>query len=291
MKKYLVEDVKVDVDNAGFACGPVPGAVVAELTLRNLESDEVEYHSLAEVEGILHFGKMGKSTFDAQIGKVDDPDVWEEIGSGIVQAYDNYFDFYSDLYQHKVPSEEMAYAWKLLAYLIYADEDEAEQMKENCIGRCLGDFEIPVCEEEEEYLEERDEEDDESEKEDFDDDSDEEAEETESDDDSEDAGREELQDALEAAFVGQKIDVNAFVDRDENESPEGDYTSKVQFSEGGHEYQLTYGLIVNEEAEITSLYWLTCEKLVDGEYRPCEEAEVGVKKIYEVLYEELEGWL
>lgn len=283
MKKFLVEDVKVGVAGKGFACGPVPGYVIAELCLRNTVNNEVEYHSLSEIEGMPTFNQMKKSTYDAYMAENIDPVLLEEIQAGEVKSYDNYYDFYSDLEEHKI-NEEIAPVWKLLAYLVRADWDEVDQMKKKCLGRCIGDFDIPVCDEEEDFMEERAEEDDSDDYEDEEDFENDAAGESSE-------GRDELLDKLEAAFVGQKIDVNAFVDRKENESPEGDYSAEVMFSEGDKDFRLTYSLTVNADAEIRSISWPISEKLADGEYRPCLDTEIGVKRIYDIMFAELEGWL
>ena len=66
MARYFIEDVKCGVTEGGFACGPVPGDVIAEVKVKT-DTDETFYVSLAEVTGIPNFFKTERSTYDEQM--------------------------------------------------------------------------------------------------------------------------------------------------------------------------------------------------------------------------------
>ncbi len=155
MKSFLIEDVRVGISKGGMACGPVGGHVVAEVQVRDMESGEQSWHSLAEVEGTLNFIETNESTFDTQIEEdFDNEEAWQTVKDGDAGGYCDYYEFYDDLTAHDTCDEDHAPIWKLLAYLVRADWDETESFKTECIGKRLNDLEIPVCDAEQNYLDE-----------------------------------------------------------------------------------------------------------------------------------------
>ena len=159
MKKYQINDVKVGVSGGGFACGPVPGAVVVEISV-NDEHNHTMYYSLSEVDCIPMIFKTETSKYAMMMmeEKADD-EAWEELEKQQYGQYEGYYELYSEM--EKMPEAERQIK-KLLAYLARADWDEVDEMKKRCVGKYLGTFEIPMSDEEEEYMEElEDEEDDE----------------------------------------------------------------------------------------------------------------------------------
>lgn len=269
MKKLFVEDVKVGISKGGIACGPVPGHMVAEVCLRDEEEGTVKYYSLAEVEGIPNFCEMDISTFDRQIEEVDDEEFWNMISEHIAGDFSDYWDFFENQEEMKLHDSEHLLIYKLLICLVRSDWEEIDQMKALSIGKHLEDFEIPVSDIEQEYLDNI------------------------ADDDSEDEESENLADYLEmidAEFVGNRINVSS-LDLKEDETPEAWYSSFVKFQEDRSEYKLTYGFGVNDAAMITSVDEPKLEKLVGEEYVPCPIGEVSAKRIYEVLGDELNSWL
>lgn len=153
MKKLFVEDVKVGVSKGGMACGPVPGHVVAEVCLRAEEDGTVKYYSLAEVEGIPNFFETDVSTFDRQIeDDGDDEEFWDMLSEHIAGDFSDYRGFFDNQEEMELHDPEHMLIWKFLIYLVRSDWDEIEQMKAVSIGKCLGDFEIPVCDLEQDWL-------------------------------------------------------------------------------------------------------------------------------------------
>ena len=269
MKKFVVEDVKVGISKGGMACGPVSGHAVAEIRIRDLENGMVMYHSLAEVDGTLNFFETEESTFEFQIAEdCEDEEAMERFAESSSGGYDGYDEFYQDMVDQDTCDEEHAMIWKLLAYLVRASLEEIEQMKKKCISRCVGNFEIPMCDAEQEYQDGQDEE-------------------------KEDGleSIEECLDALNDEFVGRRIDISD-IPLEEDETPAGDYSSSVTFEDEKHQkYRLQYSIDVNDDAEITHVSWPKCEKLEGEKYVPCPDGEVSITQIYIVLRDELIGWL
>lgn len=67
MAKHLIEDIKVGVSAGGMACGPVPGCVVTEITLRDTGDNSVVYYGMTEVEGTEVHLKSDESIYETQI--------------------------------------------------------------------------------------------------------------------------------------------------------------------------------------------------------------------------------
>ena len=153
MSKFLIEDIKVGVSEGGIACGPVDGHVVAEACIRNTEDGTVTYHSLAEVEGTLNFSETDDSIFDIQIEEdYENEEAWQKVTDGEAGGYCDYDEFYEDLKTLDICDEDHVLIWKYLAYMVRADWDEIDKMKAESVGKCLGDFEIPVCDAEQDFL-------------------------------------------------------------------------------------------------------------------------------------------
>lgn len=269
MKKLFVEDVKVGVSKGGMACGPVPGSVVAEVCIRDLDDGTVKYYSLTEVEGIPNFCETDESTYDRQIEEVDDEEFWNMLSAHTVSGFSDYVDVFENQGDMELHDPDQLLIWKYLIYMVRADWDEIEELKAKSVGKCLGDFELPVSDVEQEYL---------------DDMADEEC------DDEETESLDDLIDGLSDEFAGLVIDTSG-MDLEEGETAEGYYSSETFFQEGQGEYKLKYSFDVNADAEIMYVGKPVIEKLVGEEYIPCPEGEVSAEKICEVLRDTLNGWL
>jgi len=154
MSKYMIEDVKVGVSEGGFACGPVCGSVVAEVCLRDMDTGKIEYHSLSETAGSLTFTVSEESTYDGQIeNNFDDKEFWDKYLLAENGGYTDYNEFYEDLADtHELCDDDTATIWKYLAYMVRADWEDIDQMKAESVGKCLDDITIPVCDAEQDYL-------------------------------------------------------------------------------------------------------------------------------------------
>ena len=269
MKKLFVEDVKVGVSKGGMACGPISGSTVAEVCVRDQKEGTVKYYSLAEVEGIPHFFETDVSTYDRQIEEVDDEGFWDMLSEHAVSDFSDYVDFFASQDEMEHNALDRLLIRKYLIYMVRAGWDDIEHLKTKSIGKCLGDFAIPVCDVEQEYLDDIADEENAVEKSET---------------------LEELIDDLSDEFAGLVIDTSS-MELEEGETPEGYYSSEIQFREGQNNYKLKYSFDVNDDAEIMYVGMPNVEKLVSNEYIPCPEGEVSAERICEVLRDGMNGWL
>ena len=153
MTNLFIEDIKVGIAGGINPCGSETGWVIAEARIRNTADGSISYHSLAEVEGALNFIETKESTFDIQMNVMEaDDESNQKVSDGNIGGYDDYNAFYEDLKSQTICDKNHILIWKYLAYMVRSDWDEIEQMKAKSIGKCLGNFKIPVCDAEQEYL-------------------------------------------------------------------------------------------------------------------------------------------
>ena len=154
MKQYIIESVQTDISNGGISCGPSFGHVVVEVCVRDVKTREVTYHNLEEVEDTLTFTKCKESIYNGLIEEnYDDEEFWNAVSKATVGEYADYDEFFEDLEKHETCNEDNELIWKYLVYMARVDWDEVDQMKVKSVGKVLGEFDIPVCDVEEEYME------------------------------------------------------------------------------------------------------------------------------------------
>ena len=66
--------------------------------------------------------------------------------------YFDYEQFYEALTQHKVAPEELALIWKYLVCVIRLEWDESNRFQKQSIGKIFGEFKIPICDVEQNYI-------------------------------------------------------------------------------------------------------------------------------------------
>lgn len=268
MKRFLVEDVKVGVSEGGMACGPVGGSVVGEVRIADTENGTVNFYSLVEVEGIPNFSKTDISVYEQLIREDEGKDFYDMLFEHAFGDFMGYGDFYESLDGRDLSEEDMI--WKYLVYVVRASWEEVEKMKAESIGRCIGDFEIPVCDAEEEYMEDTADEDPEEE---------------------ENTTKEALLEEIRDEYLGLQIDTGC-IDLEEGDTYDGYYSTKEEITaENGNKYQLTYNFDINAEGKFAGISWPKCEKIIDGKAVPCKDEEVGIERIAEMLRDELDNWL
>lgn len=151
MARYFIEDVKCGLGAGGMACGPVSGPVVAEVKVKD-NNDKVFYLSLAEVDGFPNFFQTTESTYDMQVSQ-------EMTDEDVDYLNDNYIDAdvegdYNNLFEMTEEDEELLPLLKYLTYIVRSDWDECKRYQKETKGKYLDEIEIPICDLEEEYLEE-----------------------------------------------------------------------------------------------------------------------------------------
>ena len=146
MARYFIEDVRVGMAKGGFACGPVDGPVIGEAKVRT-DNGEVFFMSLGEAFGIPNFIQTERSTYDEQMQPEWSDEFTEYINSNTLSV-DSYEDVWSDA------GEELNPLMHYLTYIVRSGWDECRPFMEATQGKWLDEIEIPVSEEEQEYLEE-----------------------------------------------------------------------------------------------------------------------------------------
>lgn len=149
MKKIYIEDVKVGTEEGGMPCGV--GRVVAEARIRN-EKGEVLYYGLEEMDGTASFFKSNESRYEQMLDIESDLE-YEDIAA---EGYTDYEDFFEELQEIEKKDKSHALLLKYLVCLVRLDWDATNELKANSIGKELGSFDIPVCDVEEEMLDEED---------------------------------------------------------------------------------------------------------------------------------------
>ena len=147
MARYFIEEVKCDIGVGGMACGPVAGPIVAEAKVRE-DNGESFYLSLAEVDGCPNFFKTEESTYDMQVSM----DMTEEDADRLNEDYLP-LGLYENLLELSEEEDEMYPLYRYLMYIIRADCGECERFQKETEGKYLDEFEIPMCDLEEDYLE------------------------------------------------------------------------------------------------------------------------------------------
>ena len=133
--------------------------------IRNPEADSVLYYGITEVDGIPNFIKSEESFYEFQMK--DDPDDkagWEKVYAANVSDYQDYWDLYDTMADPEADHREDELVWKLLAYFVRCPWEEVDEMKKACIGKYVEDIDIPVCDMEQEYLDDLEEIDEDEEK-------------------------------------------------------------------------------------------------------------------------------
>lgn len=283
MKKFLIEDVQVGVTKGGFACGPISGHVVAEVRVRDQESGKVSWHSLSEVEGVLNFTESDESLYEILMEEdFEDEETWLKVEAGDAGGFENCADFYSDMDENDHCDVDHLLLWKYLVCLVRLDWEETARLKERSIGKCLGDFEIPVCDAEQDYLDEKEEDPEDEEDHGVDEDS------------KEDGGEEDLPvvdpayerkllEDFRAKYVGVRLDSSCFL-LEEGDTPAGDYDFDETFQDGDYnEYVCCGGYTLNEDAVVTYIRPMTCRMLLGEDAARCTYVDVSAELGYDML--------
>ena len=123
MLKHLIEDLKVGVSGDGPS-----GCVNVEMRLRNMENNFVLFYGMTDVGGIPVCMESIESLYDILMANDhSDKASWDKVYAADLEGY----------YDDNDP------IWELLRYFLYADRDDVEEMKLECIGKYLEDIEIP----------------------------------------------------------------------------------------------------------------------------------------------------
>ena len=262
----IIDEIKVGASEGGIACGPASGNIIAEIKLHEPDDENaVSYHALAEVDGTLNFYENDESLYDQLICDDFNEDEWSDVEACEVGGYSDYDEFFDDLKENETCDAEHEEAWRLLVFLVRAEDDEVESLKTEVIGKPLGKVHIPTTDVEQEYKDAK-----EAEKKEF------------------EAHEEELLESIRADYVGRQIDVDN-LDLEEGESPAGDYDFEDTLEDGDYnEYRYSGGYSLDENGVITDIWPATCEKLIGEDARSCTYEEASAGLAYEMLRDHLD---
>ncbi len=141
--KYLIKDAKCGITEGGIACGPVPGAVIAEAEFED-ENGNVFWICLDEFDGVPCFYRSEKSLFDFRMMDLDDyenlpDDITDYIDDCVIHfsGYD-----YEDIFTESDP--ESVELYRYLIWLVRCPQGDDQKFIRETVGKHIGDFEIPM---------------------------------------------------------------------------------------------------------------------------------------------------
>lgn len=159
MSRYLIKKVECEVVGGG----PMPGTVIAAI---QYECDGVEkWIHIVEVEGMPNAYIRDDDVFDVLIRDDYDADYVEELErtseneiGGISLTAEGYEDIFDELHNNEDATEEDKSFIRFILAIVRCDWDIVDELKTAAIGKYTDELDIPISEDEEEYLEELEEE-------------------------------------------------------------------------------------------------------------------------------------
>jgi len=135
MSRYFIESVQAKMTEGGFACGPVPGDVSAQVKVRD-ESGKEFYIALIEVTGIPCFYKTDTDCLDALLHPEDNEDRIDELMSYEITGGD-----YEDILRDK--TAEYYPIYRYLIYIVRADQETYDQYADLKVGKYIDEIQVP----------------------------------------------------------------------------------------------------------------------------------------------------
>ncbi len=161
MSKYLIKEVKCEVANGGMACGPVCGPVVAAVLYEH-DGEEQWLHAV-EVEGMLNVFIMKEGIFDILLKDDYDGDYVEKLEAetgheiaGVMLSGD-YCDIVCELYDNEELTDSDKSFIRFVLAIMRCDWEQVRKLHSAAVGRNTDEFDIPLSDVEEEYLEDMEE--------------------------------------------------------------------------------------------------------------------------------------
>ncbi len=153
MSKYLIKEVKCEVANGGMACGPVVAAVLYE------HDGEEQWLHAVEVEGMLNVFIMKEGIFDVLLKDDYDGDYVEKLEvetgheiAGVMLSGD-YCDIVYELYDNEGLTDSDKSFIRFVLAIMRCDWEQVRKLQSDSVGRNTDEFDIPLSDVEEEYLE------------------------------------------------------------------------------------------------------------------------------------------
>jgi|GEM_PF-1707620 len=134
MARYLIKDIKCEINGHVGPCGPGPEWVVAEVELQ-AESGETRYLDVTEMDSCGIIFNLEESIYDTLLdGDFNPEDLPDQVYEG-----EEYSDFYGD------KNRDMYEELRLLIYVVRSDWDEIDRCKKEFVGKYVDEIEIPKC--------------------------------------------------------------------------------------------------------------------------------------------------
>ncbi|MCQ2088896.1 MAG: hypothetical protein MJY93_01480 [Fibrobacter sp.] len=134
MARYLIKDIKCEINGHVGPCGPGPEWVVAEVELQ-AENGETRFLDVTEVENCGIMFNVGESLYETLLEGDFTP---ENIPDPTYES-EEYKDFYND------KNSDMYQEFRLLVYVIRSDWNEIDRCKKDFIGKYVDEIDIPKC--------------------------------------------------------------------------------------------------------------------------------------------------
>ena len=122
----------------GIACGPVSGHSVVEAKVGN-EKGETIYYVYTDAAGCPSFYMSDESRFQKEIDEV-----WDENENLRKIEFADYTDFYDSVDEY-TDSKEEAMLLRLLVCISVLNDDKANKLINEIVGKAVGTYPIPVC--------------------------------------------------------------------------------------------------------------------------------------------------
>ena len=145
--KYLIRNAKRGTGKGGMSCsGYMPGPDIAEAEIED-ENGNVFWLCLAEVDGFPNFYRTDRSIFNLHmdIMEISDDDI-EYVNDKWIPIED-----YEEIFSN--PDDELTELYRYLIWLIRCSEDDVRAFIEKTVGKLIGDFDIPISEDEMDFHE------------------------------------------------------------------------------------------------------------------------------------------
>ena len=158
MPEYKIESLRVGDCVIGPAARPERTDPVAEVCLKDPETGDLSYHGVVDERGIIAFWCSPESLFDRLTRdplKALESQI-ELLDPYYTGGYNDYAGFFEDLQSGEFKDDPRGQIWKLLLCAVVADAGDLRELKDLCVGKILGEFDIPVTEAEWDQMEVQD---------------------------------------------------------------------------------------------------------------------------------------
>ncbi len=157
MKRYYIEEVKFGESEGGISCGPMSGSLVA--TVKYSDAGKTHWLSMVEFDGFPCFYLADKDIHDDLVKEdMDDEEFTEYMQSVGISEFDGvsiggeYYDVFEGISED--PENPAVDLIRYLIALIRCDWKDVEGLIQLAQGKYADELDIPMSDQEEEWIEE-----------------------------------------------------------------------------------------------------------------------------------------